>query len=291
MPSNLLGIGGTVFFLAKASAAATRAEIWKSDGTSGGTVRVSNLEASGACLVEFGGSLFFTGGGSLWKSDGTPEGTVALKDLGQYVGCESAAPHAADGTLFIAMHDRLWKSDGTPRGTVFVKEYPPGFFLQISLPPVHIGATLFFLLTDNSTMQLWKSDGTGPGTVRLKQDAVDPIVDPGTRLFALGHQLLFAGKDAEHGTELWTSDGTEAGTRLLADLEPGRQSSGPEGFIELGGRALFSASAAGRSLPYQPRTSLWTSDGTTAGTTLVRPHVDSRRMARMGKDVYWIRPR
>jgi ELWxxDGT repeat protein len=41
---------------------------------------------------------------------------------------------------------------------------------------------------------------------------------PGIGIASLGDRLVFAGRDAEHGTELWTTDGTPGGTRLVADI-------------------------------------------------------------------------
>jgi len=71
--------------------------------------------------------------------------------------------------------------------------------------------------------------------------------------------------DAIHGRELWVSDGTEEGTRLLADIRPGLFGSGPSGLVATDdGRAFFSADDGvhGREL--------WVTDGTNLGTRLVR---------------------
>ena len=37
----------------------------------------------------------------------------------------------------------------------------------------------------------------------------------------VGDTLFFAANDGVHGTELWKSDGTEAGTVLVKDINPG----------------------------------------------------------------------
>lgn len=66
------------------------------------------------------------------------------------------------------------------------------------------------------------------------------------------------------GIELWFSDGTEAGTRQVRDINPGPGDSAPRGLTPLGdGRVVFSAieSETGREL--------WITDGTEDGTTLV----------------------
>ena len=46
--------------------------------------------------------------------------------------------------------------------------------------------------------------------------------------------MVFSGENASNGRELWISDGTTAGTKLLADVRPGPQSSDPQDFMMIG---------------------------------------------------------
>jgi ELWxxDGT repeat protein len=64
--------------------------------------------------------------------------------------------------------------------------------------------------------------------------------------------------DPQHGTELWRTDGTPAGTSLLKDILPGPAGSGGFGMQRSGGLLYFPASSGG--------VNLWRSDGTAAGT-------------------------
>jgi ELWxxDGT repeat protein len=80
-----------------------------------------------------------------------------------------------------------------------------------------------------------------------------------------GERVVFAANDGINGSELWITDGTTAGTTLLADINPAAGTgSSPQSFIPFGTRVLFSADngTLGREL--------WITDGTTTGTTLVR---------------------
>ncbi|OSZ79146.1 hypothetical protein CAP35_13095 [Chitinophagaceae bacterium IBVUCB1] len=79
----------------------------------------------------------------------------------------------------------------------------------------------------------------------------------------LGNKFIFnAFTDAE-GRELWISDGTTAGTQLLADVMPGASSSIPILFGTVGSKLIFVAETSNGLEP-------WATDGTTAGTQLLK---------------------
>lgn len=81
---------------------------------------------------------------------------------------------------------------------------------------------------------------------------------------AVADQWVMPGVDPLRGKELWVSDGTTAGTRLLQDINPGLAGSNTGGFTALGnGRAVFSAYESING------SELWITDGTAAGTRLV----------------------
>ena len=88
-PSNLTNVNGTLFF--KAYDASNGSELWKSDGTTAGTVLVKDIRAgsvgsSPKFLTNVNGTLFFnanngTNGYEIWKSDGTTAGTALVMDI------------------------------------------------------------------------------------------------------------------------------------------------------------------------------------------------------------------
>ncbi len=88
-------------------------------------------------------------------------------------------------------------------------------------------------------------------------------------LFVFNGALFFGADDSsgvnspgsvDLGRELWTSDGSSAGTSFVSDLRTGDASSSPGNFFEYNGTMYFSANSGGGNV-------LFSSDGTTAGTT------------------------
>ncbi len=83
-------------------------------------------------------------------------------------------------------------------------------------------------------------------------------------LTVVGKTVFFSATDGTHGRELWATDGTPDGTRLVHDIRPGTAASAPRSLTRVGKRLYFSADdgSHGREL--------WVSDGTRKGTRLVR---------------------
>ncbi len=96
-----------------------------------------------------------------------------------------------------------------------------------------------------------------PGSADGLQNGKDSLV-------AVGNVVFFAADDGISGKELWRSDGTEAGTYLVKDIQPGSVGSGPTRIISFGDKILFFANDGIHG------DELWVSDGTEAGTMLVK---------------------
>jgi ELWxxDGT repeat protein len=75
--------------------------------------------------------------------------------------------------------------------------------------------------------------------------------------------LMFNGRSGA-GQELWKSDGTEAGTVLVKDINPGSSSSSPFSLTDVNGILYFLANNGTEGVE------LWKSDGTEAGTVIVK---------------------
>lgn len=254
-------------------------ELWSTDGTGSGTVLVEDIDsvpvgatqgADPALLIDRAGSLFFyaadapgfgpgfPGNNEPWTSDGSSAGTLRLADV--WPGSSGSRPvgrallllgpsvlfGANDGIGFTA-----WISDGSSAGTRLLAVSRPQWGGRVQDAAVSLGQRAIF----NAQGSLKATDGTAAGTVTLAS-----LVDASNLRKALG-RVWFQASSTSGNLELWTSDGTAAGTALLRDIRPGTGSSSPADFVEVGGRVLFAANdgSTGREL--------WVSDGTAAGTT------------------------
>ncbi|MGH9004096.1 MAG: ELWxxDGT repeat protein, partial [Acidimicrobiia bacterium] len=85
-----------------------------------------------------------------------------------------------------------------------------------------------------------------------------------------GAPLLFAATDGTHGIELWRSDGTSGGTFMVSDILPGSSSSVPAELTRVAGGLLSPGRLFFRAFEGTAGNELWKTDGTAAGTVLVK---------------------
>jgi trimeric autotransporter adhesin len=217
----------------------------------------------------------------LWRSDGTDAGTTLVKDINPAANA-SGNPNGMivfNNTLFFSANDgtngtELWKSDGTAGGTVMLKDIVSGINSSQPAEFTLFNGALYFTVTnsgDNKKFALWKTDGTAGGTVVVKDiNTITQVADI-ARLKVSGTKLYFwAITDAE-GREPWVSDGTTAGTNLIKDIFTGSTGSpGPSvdyDYTPDGNGGVYFKTAGNTALTDRE---LWKSDGTNAGTVLVK---------------------
>jgi ELWxxDGT repeat protein len=81
----------------------------------------------------------------------------------------------------------------------------------------------------------------------------------------VGGTLFFSATDGSHGTELWQTNGTSAGTALVADILPGSASSlFLPGLTNVSGTLFFSADDGSHGQE------VFKSNGTSTGTAMVK---------------------
>lgn len=186
----------------------------------------------------------------IWGTDANSEGT---RDLGDLLvdcdRCDYGAAQLGGYAYFVAgrlgENSSVWKSDGTPAGTTKV------FDGAIKSSIASFNGAIYFFSIDG----LWKYDGAAATRVTNVSSADELTIAAGRLFFTQFQQAT--------GSELWTSDGTSAGTVIVKDLFPGQASAAPTGLTAAGAKLFFWA----RSDDSSP--TLWSSDGTDSGTVQV----------------------
>ena len=256
-------------------------ELWSSDGTVAGTQQFADLnpgpaESAPSGFAVVGGRFYFiaTTAGSYgpWVTDGTVAGTVPLNPPLAPTQSASSNPQLSylvgNRAVFIAddgVHGQeLWASDGTPAGTVLLRDISPGSGGQAPGIIASLGSLLLFAEDDGvHGTELWATDGTPAGTYLVKDINPGPA-SSSPNLFYLNAVVVngmayFTADDGVHGSELWKSDGTAAGTTMVVDLTPGPTGSAIAYAQAVGNRVVF-------RMVEPTGWFMWSTDGTAAGT-------------------------
>ncbi len=277
-PYGMVSIGSTAFFAA--SSAANGVELWKSDGTTAGTVMVKDL-ISGPTdsfpndLTNVNGVLYFSainpiGQRDLWKSDGTDAGTVIVAS-GVFpdsllVG-EPPLIASIGNNLFFRGTDstgggELWISNLTTGATARLVDINPGVGSSDPGSLTVFNGDLYFAADDGASgRELWRTNGSTLVTTRVAD--IWPGVDGSepNNMEVFGNNLYFAAMRPAEGIELWATNGTTV--NLIRDIVPGVDGSLPSYLTEVNGTLLFATlSAVGAP-------ELWKTDGTSLGTVRV----------------------
>ncbi|MFV1994989.1 MAG: ELWxxDGT repeat protein, partial [Verrucomicrobiales bacterium] len=174
----------------------------------------------------------------LWRTDGTPGGTVSVLDIASG-GPEDPRDFVVAGSrlFFVARttstSTELWVSDGTAGGTHITRNIAGfnGSFEESSVPEnlTPLGDRVVFTAWNRALRrELWISDGTLAGTVNLIDLFPGPLGGLYRDFVVVGSEIYFTANDGVHGRELWKTDGTPGGTVLVEDLVPGAGSGNPE---------------------------------------------------------------
>ena len=268
-------IGDTLYFVARDPFRATGDQLWKSDGTGGGTKRVKRFTSASSVidLTAFDGKLLFfvvqragmQERSRLWVSDGTSATTRQVAAT-EWLAARHLTP--VGGRAFFVAYDarhggELWRTDGTAGATKLVKDIKKGGSGNSDPSELtDLRGTLVFVASATGGRELWRSDGTAGGTVRIRDIRPDGSSSP-TDLVVRGSRVYFSANDGSSGRELWRTNGTSAGTKRVKDIRPGGGSSSPHGLTSAGDIIAFAASDGEHAIE------LWQSDGTSSGTVLV----------------------
>ncbi|MBN9682443.1 MULTISPECIES: hypothetical protein [unclassified Corallococcus] len=267
----LLTEGPAYFLVDSGKAGSVQHELWKTDGTERGTVRLkAGLTPYLATnLMPVGRRLFFAvtpsmESSELWTSDGTEAGTVQLLPPESYrviFGGAAVGDRLFFWTGYQSDPLTLWKSDGTPEGTVPLGVMP-GAHPSLTDPGVALGDALYFPCGfGQGAPQLCRTDGQ---VVNAMTGTFGPEGTPlwPSHLTVQDDHLLFWAATPTNGYALWRA-GPGGEPTLLMQAQGGLSAvatPGPLVRSRPGGPFLFAASDGASGLE------LWRTDGTPEGT-------------------------
>ena len=206
-------------------------QLWITDGTAANTVEIASSLASSAQGLD-------------------PQDFLALSNQTLFNGLDTNG------------NPQLWTTDGRVTGTAPIVLQTDS---ASGLNPTDLtafGTGALFAGADPTGTGLWYTDGTATGTVELTAGSTVPDGPDPFDITTLSNGLaLFNGYDASGALQLYSTNGTAAGTGLVA--VPGEDASGlnPNSITAFGSGALF------LGFDSTGANALYSTDGTAAGTT------------------------
>jgi trimeric autotransporter adhesin len=191
----------------------------------------------------------------------------------------------------------LWVTSGTAATTFMLKNIGPGANDANIDKLTPVGNFLYFFADDGNGRELWRTDGTSANTFMVKDAAIAGTFQGSTtalQFLEYNGKLMYTFDNGTNGAELWTSDGTAAGTNMVINLQTGPNPYNP---------ALEAGAVIYRLIPFNGLVyfhanqgnmrSLWKTDGTAGGTIKIKDlrfdfsaqYVDS--LSAMGDKLYF----
>ena len=278
-PYEFEAVGTLLFF--SADDGTHGRELFLSDGTSAGTRLVKDIKSGSgssepSAMANVNGTLYFSadgqGGRELWKSNGTAAGTRRVKDL--RVGPKGSYPDqiiSVGSTVYFSAFDRalgdrqVWRSDGSAAGT-----YPlngPEYY-RSPRTLTRVGSLVYFLGDSSGcapTTYLLRTDGTNEGTLMVTYANGEEDYGDGLLATSFKSRLFLV----EYGD---LEKVNQAGNGLVTVKSFGDPGAGNEATVvdmrRMGSMLYLIVDVLHDSYQTIDR-QLWTSDGTSTGTTLV----------------------
>jgi ELWxxDGT repeat protein len=272
-------------------------DLWKTDGTEEGTLRISNINSQIILkeLTVVDNLLYFSAddginGEALWVSDGSTEGTRIVKDSSGAVLPRPTELTVLNNKLFFVYDhpvygSELWTSEGTAETTHMLKNIRDETENDISAFPELLtvcGKLIFFAANDGNAeyglnRQLWQTDGTPEGT--LKTDAENqPLETDPYCMSCAGEQFYFFADSYVDYSALMTVKTSTDSILVVKEFpissisEFGNTTTALQDklFMLLDAGEGFSVPSENEGVEITMKPAeLWTSDGTAAGTELI----------------------
>lgn len=252
-PIPLIAIGNKL--LLTVSTPGTGRELWVSDGTQNGTEMLADAYAGPGAyqfsnFVTFGGKVIYTvkSNAQLWSTDGTPTGTQRL------VGASGYAKTEFGGQLYVTNGNQLYRLS-SPTAT-------PDVIANASNPISTVASTDNLLYFQSGT-ELWRTDATLNGTF-----AISAYTGDLRSKFATVKDRLYFLTATNQTSQLYWTTGSDETTSLVTELP---------------GLAIIYGAVNYRVLLNIGLT-LWSSDGTAAGTNSLDVYFTSQTIYDLAND-------
>jgi ELWxxDGT repeat protein len=246
-PLELTDVNGTLYFTADDGSTPGGTELWKSDGTTAGTVRVQHFQPGAPDFVEnltyANGFLFFAASDGpnedLMALDAHPGKGNAISKLATFTNAPTNLTAVAS-TLFFTANDgvngqELWQAVPQAAGgfAVNLVRRTDGHVINQNLAgsfPQHLTAvvdTLFFSADDGvNGQELWRTVPVPGGSfaAELVRQTNGNDINPGpvgsdpADLVNVNGRLFFSADDGVHGRELWTFDNHQPAGKAFATV-------------------------------------------------------------------------
>ena len=284
-PRELAAVGNLLYF--SADDGSHGRELWRSDGTAGGTRMVRDIVAGSigsipSEITPLGTGFVFSAsdpvaGRELWISNGTRDGTNRLIDIRPGTKSSKPADFTVVGThVYFTADDgphgrEVWRTDGTAPGTALVRDLTPGTNRTGPRELTALGTRLFLVARTG----LWKTDEDAAG-IRPVFDSKGHSVRRPHSLVATDSYLYFAARNSSGDESLWRTTGANSSTRAMLDHVV------PQNLTAAEDTLFFSTPGAPGELSH-----LWTSNGSRAGTLLVKDVWTVTEMTAVGALVFF----
>ncbi len=257
----------------------------------------------------------FSGDVGLWRATGSIDNATLIQNFGNPSGISGPGYlHALDDRLILQKDYQSgngpewnpWVSDGQNyverlKGSTFEGSVLGGFMGTVKFNGSYYGSARDI----DYGNELWKTDGTDNGTVlitdivrgeddygRGRGSGITNLTVAGSKLFFTAFNSTSIDDDIEYDRSLWVTDGTSTGTHMIKDDDaaPSTYRDRFSNMTAMDGNLYFAYTNVDEYGNTSGLGTLWKSDGTQSGTSLLKDlNIDSYGMIASEDTIYfWV---